>query len=171
MDQRINRKLSRGFSLAEVLVVVAIIIILAAILMIFLAHERDNAAVAACEANERSIATAVDSYAVDHGGRIPDGTGPVDAALFGGPNNPYMSNDSLVDPADGLPYLYTSGPGMCQNPDAEYQIIDQGGHSSSSLLALLAGDANEDSVAFCSDRGLYAFQSGGTGGGSFQKKQ
>jgi prepilin-type N-terminal cleavage/methylation domain-containing protein len=171
MSLRINRKFSRGFSLAEMLVVVAIIVILAAILMVFLAHERDNAAVASCEANERQIATAVDSFAVDHGGRLPEGTGQVNAAMFGGPNNPYMSNDNLVDPATGLPYLYTNGPGMCQNPDAEYQIIDQGGHSSDSLLALLTGDANQDAIAFCSDRGLYAFQSSGAGGGgSFEKK-
>jgi type II secretory pathway pseudopilin PulG len=151
------------------LIVVSIIVILAAILMIYFMHARDIAAVASCETNERRIAEAIDSYAVDHSGQLPQGGSIVSPVLFGGPDNPYMSNPSLVDPANGLPYLYTSGPGNCQNPDAEYQIIDQGGHSSTSLAALLSTDNQEDSIAFCSDRGLYAFQSGSAGGASATK--
>jgi len=151
---------SRGFSLVEVMVVVAIIAILAAILVVALAHARDNAAVATCETNERMIAQALDSYAVDHDGQYPTSSGTVSSQIFGGPGNPYFQNDSLVDPASGLPYIYTAGQGSCSNPDAEYQILDQGGHSSSSLLALLASDDQEDAIAFCSDHGLYAFQEG-----------
>jgi prepilin-type N-terminal cleavage/methylation domain-containing protein len=159
----------RGFSLPELLIVIAIIAILAVILILNLMHIRDNATAAACESNERRIAEAVDSYAVDHGGRVPQGQGFVTADLFGGPNNPYMNQPNLVDPANGQPYLYTEGPGMCQNPDAIYQIVDQGGHSSASLLALLAGDSQEDSIAFCSDRGLYAFQNADAPGASMDQ--
>jgi ABC-type cobalt transport system substrate-binding protein len=145
------------------MVVIAIIVILAAILFVLFAHVRDNASVASCESNERAIAQALDSYAVDHGGRYPTSSGTVDSMMFGGDNNPYLTSNTLVDPASGLPYQYTAGPGTCQNPDAEYQIVDQGGHSSTSLLAMLASDDQEDSIAFCSDHGLYAFQSGGGG--------
>jgi len=163
MDSIRIRSGSRGFTLVELLVVVAIIIILAAILVILLAHVRDNASVASCESNERMIAAALDSYAVDHEGQYPTASGTVNSGLFGGPGNPYLTNDNLVDPASSQPYLYSAGPGTCTNPDAVYQIVDQGGHSSSSLIALLSADANQDSIAFCSDRGLYAFQSGAAG--------
>jgi len=161
---------SRGFSLVELLVVVAIIGILAMILLVLFAHERDNANVASCEQNERSIAFALDSYSIDHFGQYPNYQGDVTVAMFGGPGNPYFANDSLTDPASGLPYQYTNGPGSCQDPNTEYQIIDQGGHSSISLLALLANDDAEDAIAFCSTRGLYAMQSGNQGGGVDQKR-
>jgi prepilin-type N-terminal cleavage/methylation domain-containing protein len=151
---------ARGFSLPELIVVIAIIIILAAILVIALMHFRDDALVAACETNETRIAEALDSYAVDHDGQYPTASGPVNAALFGGPSNPYMANVALLDPADGRPYQYTLGQGTCPNSDADYQIVDTGGHTSVSLIALLQGEAQADSIAFCADSGLYAFQSG-----------
>lgn len=149
----------------------AIIALLAVILIIMMAHERDNAMVASCESNERMIATALDSYAVDHTGQFPIYTGDVNLAMFGGKDNPYFQRDDLVDPASGLPYQYTSGPGTCTDPNTEYQIIDQGGHSSSSLLALLASDDQEDAIAYCSTRGLYALQYSSVGGGSMKPQQ
>src|SRR5579863_2134491 len=117
MDWKALRPRSRGFSLVELMVVIAIIIILAAIVMVALMHVRDNAAVSTCETNERMIAEALDSYAVDHGGRFPTSSGNVDQDLFGGPGNPYFTTDNLIDPANGLPYLYTAGAGTCANPD------------------------------------------------------
>lgn len=164
-----NSKSIRAFSFIEVVVVVAIIAILATILFILFSHARDDAAVASCESNERMIAEALDSYSLDHFGQYPAVVGDVNSGTFGGPGNPYFNRDDLTDPASGLPYEYTQGPGTCTNPDAEYQIIDQGGHSSASLLALLALDDQEDSVAFCAARGLYAMQSQGGAGGSMKK--
>ena len=164
--QHSNIKTSRGFTLPELTIVVAIIAILAAILIILFAHERDNANVASCEQNERAIAASLEAYSIDHSGQFPQYQGDVNSAMFGGPGNPYFDRDDLTDPASGLAYQYTDGPGSCLNPDAEYQIIDQGGHSSDSLLALLAGDAGQDAIAFCSDRGLYAMQYSGSGGGT-----
>jgi prepilin-type N-terminal cleavage/methylation domain-containing protein len=157
---------ARGFSLPELLIVIAIIVILAAVLMPFFLHARDDAMAASCESNEQNIAAALDSYAVDHGGRYPSTSGPVDVSLFGGPGNPYMQNDQLIDPADGQPYEYIVGQGGCQNPDAMYQIIDTGGHASPSLVGLLRAENKEDSIAFCSDLGLYAFDSHGAGSSS-----
>ena len=157
---------SRGFSLPELVVVCAIIAVLAAILIVLMTHERDNAVVASCEENERMIAAALDSYAVDHLGQVPIYTGNVDRTMFGGKDNPYFARDTLVDPASGLPYQYTNGPGSCTDPNSIYQIVDQGGHSSASLLALLAQDDQEDAIAFCSSRGLYAVQAGTLQGGS-----
>ena len=169
MRSDLGIKGSRGFSLVELLVVVAIIAVLAAILFVLFAHERDKANVASCEQNERMIAFALDSYSIDHFVQYPNYQGDVTVAMFGGPGNPYFTKDGLVDPASGLPYVYTVGAGSCQDPNTEYQIIDQGGHSSASLLALLANDDAEDSIAFCSTRGLYAMQSGNQVGGMDQK--
>jgi len=169
MRSDLGVKGSRAFSLVELLIVVAIIAILAVILLVLFAHERDNANVASCEQNERMIAFALDSYSIDHFGQYPNYQGDVTVAMFGGDGNPYFTKDGLVDPASGLPYVYTNGPGSCQDPNTEYQIIDQGGHSSTSLLALLANDDGEDSIAFCSTRGLYAMQSGAQSGGSANK--
>ena len=166
MAGNLNRRQSQGFSLPELVVVVAIIALLAAILIVLLTHERDNAMVASCEQNERAIAAALDSYAVDHSGQYPIYTGDVNLAMFGGKDNPYLSRDNVVDPATGLAYQYTNGPGTCADPTTEYQVIDQGGHSSSSLLALLAADDQDDAIAFCSTRGLYALQYSGITGGS-----
>ena len=169
MRSDLGVKGSRGFSLVELVIVVAIIAILAVILLVLFSHERDNANVASCEQNERMIAFALDSYSIDHFGQYPNYQGDVTVAMFGGTGNPYFTKDGLVDPASGLPYEYTNGPGSCQDPNTEYQIIDQGGHSSTSLLALLANDDAEDSVAFCSTRGLYAMQSGAQTGGMSNK--
>ena len=153
------------------MIVVAIIGLLAAILIILMAHERDNALVASCEQNERMIAAALESYSVDHLGQYPRHTGNVTVDMFGGPDNPYFNHPELVDPANGEPYLYTNGPGTCTDPNTEYQIVDQGGHSSSSLLALLASDDQEDAIAYCSTRGLYALQYSGVVGGMMNQPQ
>ncbi len=166
MTGNLKRRPSRGFSLPELVVVVAIIALLAAILIVLLAHERDNAMVASCEQNERMIAAALDSYAVDHSGQYPIYNGNVSADMFGGKGNPYLDRNNVVDPATGLAYQYTNGPGTCSDPTTVYQIIDQGGHASSSLLALLAADDEDDAIAFCSNRGLYALQYSGVVGGS-----
>jgi len=156
--------------LPELVVVVAIIALLAAILIVLLAHERDNATVAACEQNERMISAALDSYAVDHSGQYPTYTGNVTSQMFGGVGNPYLTRNDLVDPASGEPYQYTNGPGTCSDPTTAYQIIDQGGHSSASLLALLSADDQDDAIAFCSTRGLYALQYSGIVGGSVRPR-
>lgn len=166
-----HRSTPRGFSLPELVVVVAIIAILAAILIIMLSHARDNATVASCEQNERAIAAAIDSYSVDHLGQVPHHTGNVTVDMFGGKDNPYFNRPELVDPASGLAYLYTDGPGTCTDPNTEYQIVDQGGHSSVSLLALLATDDQEDAIAFCSTRGLYALQYSSVVGGAMNQPQ
>ena len=169
MRSQLMGKPSRGFTLPELVIVVAIIAILIAIVMILVTRERDNANVASCEQNERAIAFALESYSVDHSGQFPQYQGLVTSQMFGGHGNPYFDKDDLVDPASGLAYQYTSGPGTCADPDSEYQIIDQGGHSSPSLIALLEGDDGQDAVAFCSSRGLYALQYQGTAGGVSQQ--
>ncbi|HXW76713.1 MAG TPA: type II secretion system protein [Candidatus Eremiobacteraceae bacterium] len=159
-DVRLETRSARGFSLPELIVVVSVIAILLVIMILTLMHARENALVATCANNEERISEALDEYAADHQGRYPSSSGPVTSAIFGGPANPYMQDDSLIDPANGKPYFYFDGHGTCANTEAAYQIVDAGGHASSSLILLLKGEDDQDAIAFCADRGLYAFVSG-----------
>lgn len=81
----------RGFTLIEVLVVVAIIALLISILLPSLKKARDQAKSAVCMANQGSIARAEGSYQSTHKEWIPGSpltTGYYWAANYGGPNNP-----------------------------------------------------------------------------------
>src|SRR5579863_4476616 len=62
------KKLQKGFTLIELMIVIAIIAILAAILIPNFLHARAESVTAACEGNEKQIATAEEEYAVDNGG-------------------------------------------------------------------------------------------------------
>lgn len=62
---------SRAFTLIELLIVVAIIAILAAIAVPNFLEAQVRAKVSRCKADMRSLATAVESYAVDHN-KYPD---------------------------------------------------------------------------------------------------
>ncbi|MFO7945528.1 MAG: prepilin-type N-terminal cleavage/methylation domain-containing protein, partial [Armatimonadota bacterium] len=61
----------RGFTIAEVLGVVAIIAILAAILFPVFARAREKARDASCRANLANIAMALRTYALENDGRYP----------------------------------------------------------------------------------------------------
>src|SRR3982074_2778306 len=58
----------RAFTLIELMIVIAIIAILAAILIPNFLHARNESVTAACEGNEKQLATAEEEYSVDNGG-------------------------------------------------------------------------------------------------------
>src|ERR1700680_2501649 len=60
--------LQEGFTLIELMIVIAIIAILAAILIPNFIHARAESQTAACEGNEKQIATAMGEYALDNQG-------------------------------------------------------------------------------------------------------
>ena len=68
----------RAFSLLELVIVVAILGILAAIVVPRLSHSIEGAAESALKANLRIVRTAIEMFAVEHGGILPgsvtDGT-------------------------------------------------------------------------------------------------
>jgi|SRR5579884_992283 len=91
----------RGFTLLEMMVVVAIIAILAAVLIPNFTHARAQAATSACMANMKTIATAMELYYTDNQ-QYPNVTkAPVSsiAAL-----SAYMGNQNPVDPAGSGSY-------------------------------------------------------------------
>jgi prepilin-type N-terminal cleavage/methylation domain-containing protein len=72
-----------GFTLIELLIVVAIIAVLAAIAVPNFLEAQTRSKVARAQADQRSIATAIEAYHVDHT-RYPDYGNPMDYALFAG---------------------------------------------------------------------------------------
>jgi len=98
-----------GFTLIEVLVVVAIIALLISILLPSLARAREQARTSVCLSNEKQIGLAMSMFSSEHRGRVPRGisrhgspdpTGPVNwvrmvARMFGDRNN-YSANFNRV---------------------------------------------------------------------------
>lgn len=64
-------KKRKGFTLIELMIVVAIIAILAAILIPNFLRARAQAQLSGCEGNLKNIATALEMYATDNGGAYP----------------------------------------------------------------------------------------------------
>ena len=69
-----SRASKSGFTLIELMIVIAIIAILAAVLVPNFIRARAQGQLTACKSNLRTIATAVEMYAVDNGARYPAST-------------------------------------------------------------------------------------------------
>jgi prepilin-type N-terminal cleavage/methylation domain-containing protein len=118
------KKLQGGFTLIELMIVIAIIAILAAILIPNFLHARAEAVTAACEGNEKQIATAEEEYAVDNGGAY---------VVLTSLTTPYLST-TITDPVNkGNAYTVVI-PGGGSN--GSYEIDDAGGHDSTTTTSL-----------------------------------
>jgi prepilin-type N-terminal cleavage/methylation domain-containing protein len=149
MDSR-----ARAFTLVEVMIVIAVIMILAAILIPNFQHARAESVSAACEGNERQIATALEEFATDNNGQYP-AAGPINVAMFGGPGNSYLGA-APTDPSDGSTYLLIEpGDGVCQSTEA-FKIKDNNGHDSTTLNGLNGYTSGITGVRYCQSSGLHA---------------
>jgi general secretion pathway protein G len=122
----------RGFTLIELMIVVAIIAILAGILIPNFVNARAQAQTSACESNLRAIATAMELYYSDNQ-RYPD-AGAIPDALNSGAVS-YLNNTPR-DPADAgatpSKYTFTQPTGDGQS----YLIVCPGTHAASTLAKI-----------------------------------
>ncbi len=123
-------RLQKGFTLIELMIVIAIIAILAAILIPNFLHARAESQTAACEGNEKQIATALEEYAVDSNGSYA--TGSVSNTLLG---TTYLGV-TPKDPVGGGSYTVATGSG---GSVGSYSITDAGGHDVSTTKSLGSG--------------------------------
>ena len=97
-----------GFTLIELMIVIAIIAILAAILIPNYTHARAQGIVTACKSNLKSIATATEMYGSDNVGRYPTNISQL---------NPQYLKAIPTCPSIGAT-TYSKGFVTVSNPDA-----------------------------------------------------
>ena len=134
-----------GFTLIELMIVIAIIAILAAILIPNFLHARSEAQTSGCEGNEKQIATALEEYAVDNNGKYVGGsvTSTLLGTLYLGvtPSDPVNSSNYSVNTA-------ATGSGS-------YQITDAGGHDTTTTGSLPGGPGT-GSIVYNQNSGIQA---------------
>jgi len=138
----------RGFTLVELMVVIAIIAILAAILIPNFMHARAQSATVGCEGNEKMIATGLEEYAVDHNGTY-GASGTVTSTLLGAP---YLGI-TPHDPAGGALYTVTVGPSGASY--GSYEVTDAGGHDTTTTNSL-GGNPGGASIVYFQNAGIEA---------------
>jgi prepilin-type N-terminal cleavage/methylation domain-containing protein len=133
----------RGFTLLELMIVVAIIAIIASILVPNFFHARAQAAVSACESNLRSISTAAELYFTDFQS-YPGSPGQKVFVNqnFGGGNGKYLTQtptDPASGPNNGRTPEYTFQNTSTGNGLYSYLITCPGVHDSSALQTINGG--------------------------------
>jgi prepilin-type N-terminal cleavage/methylation domain-containing protein len=139
-------KSQKGFTLIELMIVIAIIAILAAILIPNFLHARAEAQTAGCEGNEKQIATALEEYAVDHNGSYGAG-GTVTSTLLG---TLYLGV-TPTDPVDSSNYSVNTASGSY----GSYQISDAGKHDTTTTGGLPGGPGT-GSILYNQNAGINA---------------
>jgi len=134
----------RGFTLIELMIVVAIIAILAGILIPNFVNARAQAQTAACESNMRAIATALELYYADNQ-VYPTASGAAVQPTLMTANGVAYLNNTPKDPAAqsaGATYALTTTQAAGGSP-ATYTIVCPGVHVGSTLAKIsLAGGAS-----------------------------
>ncbi len=141
---------SRGFTLIEVLVVVAIIALLISILLPSLSAAKEQARMTACQSHMKSMATSFVVWSSEHKGRLPGvrsqsvtGLGPVNWL------GPYNEGAIVIQPRKGAIFRHMGGMAkayLCPSDELERYAADgtkyQATHSYT-FHSLLAGASTE----------------------------
>jgi type II secretion system protein G len=129
--------MQRGFTLIEMMIVVAIIAILVSILVPNFIRARAQAQTAACEANLKEIATALELYETDND-HYPN-SGTVNASNTD--LAPYLKQ-TPVDPAAGPGAYYTFTVSNGTTSTAAYTIVCPGVHDPGTLQNITPNTTN-----------------------------
>ena len=119
-----REKMKKGFTLVEIMIVVAIIAILAAVAIPNFIRYRNDSRTAACIANMKQLQTAAESYLTKHPGAAPAITD-----LCGPGEDKYIKNE-LTCPKDGSEYGIALDNGAikitCGSGDSEHVLPGEG---------------------------------------------
>ncbi len=131
----------RGFTLIEMMIVVAIIAILVGLLVPNFMRARAQAQTAACESNLKEIATALELYQTDHDA-YPTSSG---TNVDGTPSDPLSSyyKQAPIDPAAGAGQFYRYTVTDAGQGDATYTISCPGSHDPATLQNISPGTTNK----------------------------
>jgi type II secretion system protein G len=135
----------RGFTLVELMVVVAIIALLAAVVIPNYVHARAQAAVSQSESNLKEIATALELYYADN--QTYPASGNVTPDLFGGAKNPYLSA-TPVNALGRQVYVYSFVAAAGGTP-ATYSIEDPGLYDPTTLSSVPLKGAGAGTSGLC----------------------
>ena len=124
--KKLNKK---GFTLIELMIVIAIIAILAAILVPNFVKARAQGQLTACKSNLKNIGTAMEMYASDHNGRYISGTTLAGSDLT---TQGYMKVVPTCPVTNNSPYTYASH----ENPDYSYLVCDCGHHEQAGMKSV-----------------------------------
>jgi len=140
----------KGFTLIELMIVIAIIAILAAILIPNFLHARAMSATYSCEGNIRQLATAMEEYAVDNSGTYAPSIAVLQAANGG----VYLRNVP-ADPGGGV-YTITNTPtGPCTAlANVTYTITDGDQHDPTTGVLLPGYAPGNRGIDYCAPSGL-----------------
>lgn len=103
---KMERRNRKGFTLIELMIVIAIIAILAAILVPNFMKARAQGQLTSCKSNVKNIGTACELYSTDNNGQYPDAI----TALQGGTSGDYMKTIPVC-PASGTKTQKSGDPG------------------------------------------------------------
>jgi prepilin-type N-terminal cleavage/methylation domain-containing protein len=142
------RNSERGFTLVELMVVVAIIAVIAGIIVPNYVHARRQAAVSNSQANLKQIATALELYFADKEDYPAGSHVNVTPALFGGAGNSYLNATPQNNHQDYV-YTYSGGAGVASTYDVEDPIT----YDAPSIVNVSLGPNATDTQRTCSDTG------------------
>ena len=129
MEERITktrRRISKGFTLIEMMIVVAIIGIVAGVIAVNFIHAKSNAQVSATEANLKQIGTGLELFNSDN--QAYPASANVSSTLMG---PKYLNNTPNTPGTGGGAYVYTLAASSI-----EYTVTDPATYDAASLSNL-----------------------------------